>query len=465
MGRRIFTSMFNFGLSNVMTRIIGFLLIPVYTQYLNPEDYGILELCSSFAAFIIILMRLGVPGAVNRFYFDYRHEPKRLNDYVTTVHHLLVFSSICLGIIVGLVLYAYGDLVLSGVMFFPFIFLTLINAGFSANSDLQKRLLQSKEDSAYLAKLNLSLALLGIALALLFVVYFEMGALGLMMSQSITTLIFFVQAQYYLRNYLAGSFNWSMFKESMKYGMGLLPHHLFAVLAPLLSKVILNSFGSLSSLGLFSLALRFIAPLDIIYTVFNQSFNPIYFSLRKNGDDQQIGKVYNLVWIVALCLFMITALIAPPVILLITPIRYHESAVLVPILAIGFIGQVAYLLFVQESFYVKKTKNISLITGLGLLLNLLITILFVKNYGVFSIAWAYACGFITWGIVGFFVSNKQFIKYIKFQNILFGFLFVIIVFLFSVFTDLNSIYIRLVVFFSALLVASLTYILRNKKRI
>lgn len=457
--------MLNFGMANVMTKIIGFLLIPLYTNYLTPEDYGIAELCGSLLAFSVIFMRLGVPGSVNRFYFDFKDDKNKLNDYITTIHHLLVYSSITVGIIIGIICYLFSSTLLTGVLFFPFIVLILINSSFSANSDLQKRLLQSKEKSAYMAKLNIALALIGILLTIFFVVFLKLGALGLILSQTCTTLIFFIQSQYYLRNYIKGKLNLHMLKDSLKYGVGLLPHHLFAALAPLLSKGILNSRDSLAALGIFSLALRFIQPLDIIYSIFNQSFNPIYFSLRKKDDTIQIKKVYNVIWLSSILIFMTTVLILPTVIPLITPIRFHQSANLVPILAIGFIGQVLYMLFLQESFYDKNTKNISLITGLGLTVNLVITILSVNKYGVYSIAWAYAGGFVTWAIVGYFLSQKHFLNYIKKDFILIGLVTIVITYFLSVYIDLNNLIYRIIVLSVGYLLLSLILIFKLNKKI
>ena len=442
--KRILGSMFNFGLSNVMTKIIGFLLIPIYTRYLHPSDYGTLELCGALSAFVIIFMRMGVPGSVTRFYFDFKDEPDKLNDYVTSIHHLLVVASITIGLVIGMVTYFFSEEVLPGVLYFPFIFITLINAGFSANSDLQKRLLQSKEKSAYMAKLNISLALIGIGLALLFVVVFEMGALGLILSQSVTTLIFFIQAQYYLRHYLKGKFNFGMIKNSLKYGAGILPHHLLVVLAPLMSKGILNSRDSLAALGIFALAIRFTQPLDILYHTFNISFGPVYFSLRKNNENQKIRIVYRSVWYIAIGIFILVSIIFPSIIPLITPERFHMSAGLIPILTIGFLGQVLYNLFLMENYYDKNTKGISLVTGSGLVINLLVTLFTVDRYGVYSIAWATAAGFIAWAVMGYIFSKKYFLNFIDLTTIFTGLIVIIPVLFMSIYTPLDAYLLRFI---------------------
>ncbi len=407
----------NYGAANVIAKIIGFFLIPLYTIYLSPEDYGVLELCASFSVFLVIFMRLGVPGSVNRFYFDYKDDEGKLKDYITTVHRLLLVSSSVLAIVVGVIFYFYSQSILPGVLFIPFILIVLINSSFSANSDLQKRLIQSKEQSSYMAIINVSNVFLGILLAVLFVVVFEMGVLGLFMSQLITTLLFFLQAQYYLRKYVNGSFDPSMLKESLKYGLGLLPHHAFAAAAPLLSKGILNYKESTAALGIFSLALRFIQPLDIFYNMFNRAFSPVYFSLRKEEKESSIKNIYQMVVLGASVLFSSVFILLPALIPIMTPERFHQSADLVPILAIGFIGQVFYMLFTVEIFYNKKTKFISLITGIGVIVNLIITITFIDTLGIYAITWANSLGFIAWAVAAYFYSGKEFLRYFKAKNI------------------------------------------------
>ena len=85
---RLSSATFNYGLGQILPMIIGFFLIPVYTRYLTPEDYGIVALAGPLSALIVILMRVGVPGAVTRFYYDYK-EGSELRNYITTVSKFL----------------------------------------------------------------------------------------------------------------------------------------------------------------------------------------------------------------------------------------------------------------------------------------------------------------------------------------------------------------------------------------
>ena len=59
-----------YGLGGLVSRIIAVLLLPVYTRYLSPSDYGTVETLIALATVIGIVLRMGITSAFFRFYFD-----------------------------------------------------------------------------------------------------------------------------------------------------------------------------------------------------------------------------------------------------------------------------------------------------------------------------------------------------------------------------------------------------------
>ena len=53
---------------------VNFLLIPLYTNYLSPEQYGIITIAVVFQATLNILIGLGLVGTYHRFYYDYNNQ-------------------------------------------------------------------------------------------------------------------------------------------------------------------------------------------------------------------------------------------------------------------------------------------------------------------------------------------------------------------------------------------------------
>ncbi len=386
----------NYGVGGFLPQLIGFLLIPLYTAFLSPTDYGILELAATLGTTTAILMRCGLPGAVTLYYYDFE-EREGLSDYITTISRAVNVTS--LGI--GLLILAIAPWTITPWMqlpWYPFVILVVAIQLLSSNSDLQRRLIQTREQSVYSAKLSLAFALSNIALAVLFVAGFRWGAVGMLLAQLCGAAVFYLQAQRYLWPNLGGRFRSSMLRSSLVYGLGILPSHLLVSISPLLTRVILTQADSLAAVGLFALATRMASPLTgVLISAFNMAYLPLYFSIRKKSTEEglsQLAATSRHVWLVALVCFLGVGLLGPPAITLMTPERYHEAAPLVPILCIGFLAQSLHTLLGPEIFYAKRTWLVPIVTGAGLVTTLGAAAALAPAYGAVGIAWATSVGAI-----------------------------------------------------------------------
>jgi O-antigen/teichoic acid export membrane protein len=407
LGKRLIGGTFNYGLGSILPQVVSFLLLPVYTSYLSPADYGMLELVGAFGTILAVMMRFGIPGAVTRFYFDH-HEGESLRDYVTTVNRFLWMSSLLVGALAFTLVYFAEKAILPGVPL-TFTAVVIVVSLLASNTDLQRRLIQAREQSQYAALLSFSFALGNIGLAVLFVAGFKWGVKGMLLAQLITGIIFFIQARHYLLPELAGSFHREFVGPSLHYGLGILPSHLLANFAPFFVRSVLASQDSLEAVGLFSLASRFTNPLLILFAAFNTAFLPIYYASRKAGTLEKENALAHIVrntWSLALFLFLVTAFLAPPAIEIMTSERFHSAAPLVRILAFGFLGQAIYLLLTPEIFYQKKTWMISLVSFSAVAVNVLVALLLVKGFGPAGVACAMVLGHVCSGLLAGLLSVR-----------------------------------------------------------
>ncbi len=59
-----------YGLGSVLVRGLAFLLLPLYTRYLSPAEYGIVALTVTCTVVLGLLYPLGLRGAVSRTYYE-----------------------------------------------------------------------------------------------------------------------------------------------------------------------------------------------------------------------------------------------------------------------------------------------------------------------------------------------------------------------------------------------------------
>ena len=67
--KRLVTSLAAYQVADMVSKFIAVLLLPVYTRYIDPAGYGVVELLANGVIFISILVRFGMIEAFLRFYF------------------------------------------------------------------------------------------------------------------------------------------------------------------------------------------------------------------------------------------------------------------------------------------------------------------------------------------------------------------------------------------------------------
>src|SRR5207249_2202072 len=152
-------------------------LIPLYTAFLSPADYGTLDLLTTFGGVLFILMRLGVPGAVSRFYYEH-HEGPALRDYLTTIGWFQIWASLIVATVTLLLWPVLERAFLPGAVLIPLGLVMVVTQVLSGNSDIQRRVIQCREQSSYSAKLSTATATLQIVSAVIFIAVLRMGVHG-----------------------------------------------------------------------------------------------------------------------------------------------------------------------------------------------------------------------------------------------------------------------------------------------
>ncbi|MDY7092268.1 MAG: oligosaccharide flippase family protein [Acidobacteriota bacterium] len=406
--RRLTSGTFFYGLGQFLPRLVRFLLLPVFTLFLTPADYGVLELAGAAGGFLAIFLRLGLPGSATRFYFDYREGPE-LKDYITTLAWFLSLVSLGVGMLALMAAPWVLQRWLPDLQYAPFFVLAAITAILATNYELQLRLIQAREQASLAARLSVSRAGISIALSLLLVVGLRMGATGVLMAEAVVAGLFLLQAVRYLAPELRGNFRRELLGASALYGLGILPGHLMGTFTPLITRGWLSTAESLSAVGLLGIATRFALPMTLLVAAFQRAYQPVYFALRQSQgeeDRQQLATAVRTIWTSALGIALLVGLGGPALIQLMTPASFHDAAPLLTILSFGFLGHTLYTLLGSEIYFKKKTWLIPAISAASLLATLGVTALTVEGFGAAGVAWATVAGYWASALVASTVASR-----------------------------------------------------------
>lgn len=387
-GTKLTRDTLNYGVGMVLPKVIGFLLIPLYTVYLSPAEFGVVDLAVTTGAFMMVVMRLSVPGAITRFYIEYRSSSSEQN-YITSIYWLVFGLSIFFGLFFLAIGYGWLDILVPGLPYAPFFLLIVLSSLLGSNSEVQRRLLQARGLSAYTSKLNVATALITILLSVALVVWFELGALGIVLATVISSLIFFIQAQVYLKPDLKGTWNAKLVRESFNFSIVFFPYHVYGHFAPIVTKSILSNFASLSAVGILAIATKFTQPLTVLVNALGTAFTPHYLELRSKDDEtskESLGVLIKRTWFGG-CLFFIAFFISSDwLLLVISTNQYADAGVFMKLLSLGFLPQLFYILFGHELFFRKENKLMLMTNLLGISLSLVLSWMLVEKLGAIGAA-------------------------------------------------------------------------------
>src|SRR5262245_9025058 len=88
-----------YGLGGLVSRILAVLLLPLYTRYLTPSDYGKVETLIALTTVVGIALSAGIGSAFFRFYFDSPEPAARRRVLRTSFWFIMGMAT--LGLIVG----------------------------------------------------------------------------------------------------------------------------------------------------------------------------------------------------------------------------------------------------------------------------------------------------------------------------------------------------------------------------
>src|SRR6266542_4842995 len=206
-----------YGLGGLVQRIVAVLLLPLYTRYLSPSDYGAIEALVGLSAIIFALLRAGIQSSFFRFYFDSDDERRRLTIVRTSFWFTMGTASAAL--LAGLVF--AGPI--AHALYGSTEHVNLVRAAFvglwaSMNYDQLTALFRVEERSVSFTVASLTNVLLTIGLTVLLVVYLDKGPIGVIVGNFSGTLVIWAALVTYRRFQLGWEFDRVLFRRMLAFG-------------------------------------------------------------------------------------------------------------------------------------------------------------------------------------------------------------------------------------------------------
>jgi O-antigen/teichoic acid export membrane protein len=399
-----------YGIVSVLQKAIQFFLLPVYTAYLTPKDFGITGVVGSVVSFLSIFYVLSLNGAVTKFYYDYKDDKEKVKELWGTIFLFVLINSLALTSIFTVFHKYLLDPFAKGVSFYPYLLLGLISVTLNPCYSIFQSTLQARQIGKKFGLNNFLYFLVNLSLTLLFVVGFKLKAAGILLALAITDIIFFIYTLIDFTPTIKLKINKPILKKSLDYSLPLLPHSLSGWILAMLDRLFLNNMKSTTDVGIYNTGFQFANIVNILTTAVNQAFVPWFFENAKEGKEgkRRIIKFAEYLSIVFAFVALILSLFGKEVLTLMTSNKdFVEGWKVIPFLSFAYAFNGLYYFFVSPLFYNSKgTRKIPAVTLSNAGLNALLNALFIPKYGIIGAAVASLISMITCSMFILIVSNK-----------------------------------------------------------
>lgn len=388
---KVLENSFLYTLSSLLVRAVNFFLLPVYTLFLKPEDYGTINIINSFTQVASFVVAFSLYSAVIRFYADYKNDKEKLKRFYGTVV-VFVFMSGVVFTSLGFLLNEYLiSCFFKGINFYPVFLIALLNLTFICLHMMHGSILQGMQKGRKLTIINLSVFGIQVCLNLFFIMVLKLGATGILLAGLIINLsyFFFMLFDLVKNNIIFFCIDIKILREALRYSVPIIPHNLSTRIANFASRVFINNSSSLTTVGLYSVASQFGLVIDMVQSSVNRAFAPWFYDMMniKEESNKDIVKFSRFLLILYSILYMLIGLFSQEVIMLMTTERYIIAWTVIPILVVAFSVKSLYYFYVNVLFYYKDAaKKIFIATITGSSADLFFAFILIPQYGMYGAA-------------------------------------------------------------------------------
>lgn len=396
-----------YSLGNFMQRIVSLLLLPVYTRFLTPYDYGVKELVGLSVDVIGILLATAISGAFYRFYFKYDTKEDR-NEVVSTA--FLTIGGV--GIVaVGLLAFTtktMANVILNDPSLYHFFLIAFASLWFQSLNNMSYSYLKANKQSVKFIILSFIKMVMAIALNIYFVCVLRIGVVGILISTLITVIVMSLVLTLPLLLQVGFHFSRTKITEMLRFGLPLIPSQFGAFIVHLSDRFFIKEYCSIADAGLYSLGYRFgTLPGDFISDPFNQIFQPRRLEVYKQKDSEYIfGRIFTYFLLLILFAGLMISVLSKDLLMIMADKPFWSAYQIIPLIVLANIIFSFHYHLNIGIVIAKKTKYFAWIDFSNGALVLVLNYLLIPRFGVFGAAWATIFAFVYKAVLTYYFSSK-----------------------------------------------------------
>ncbi len=363
-----------FAIGSLGSKIIVFFLVPLYTNFLTKEEYGIADLMATLSTLIIPVASLSIDKAVLRFGMKKNLQKENVLK--------CSFCILALSIIIVSICIPFLDLYKPAS---PWKYYLIIQVLISNVSEVEKSYLKVKDKNKQLSIIGILNTAILTALNILLIAVYHTGISGYLISNIVASficvLIYFFIAGIY-KDLIKGKVSKTLLREMTSYSAPLILSGICWCVLHSSDKIMIECMVGPACLGLYTAASKIPSLINVITGIFNQAWGLSTIREYERAKDVHFyALIFNVFGVVLFLAGIVFISICKPFMLIYVGEEFREAWRYTPFL---FVSAIYYSIFsFLGSIYIalQKSKNDMWTALLCSVLNIVVNYFGIKAIG------------------------------------------------------------------------------------
>lgn len=394
--RRVLSSSGVYAVAAVAQRGLAFFLLPVYTYYIDPSEYGVLELLTAFSTIVFGCLMMGLPSAIMKCYHRDCETPEDQAKILSTA----IWLDLPVLLAGAVVLFAFSSKVGAILLGRPsdgsLVRLVVVTGCLTSLMALTLTSLRTRERAIAFSILSLIQFIGALSLNIVLVVHYGLGIRGVLWGNLVSNLIALPVALAVATRGARLAPSPRLIRPMLRFGWLLTPVVLSGWIINSSDRYVLRLFTDLEEIAVYGVGYKFGFILELLVVMpFQLAWPAVSFSISKrDGHRETFARTLTYLLVVMTFLYLAVSILTRVLLLGLVGEGYREAYRVVPLVALAYaLNGIQYC--ISPGVHIsEKTRYLTLISMAAAALNLILNFLLIPRWGMMGAAWATAWAFL-----------------------------------------------------------------------
>ena len=404
-----------YGISTIVGRFLGFLLVPFYTHFISPSDMGIYTNIYAYLAFLNIIYIYGMDIAFMKY--TSLAEPGEKKQTFSTAYLAVILTTLLLTGLLFLLRHPFVRLMEVPAAYTKLVYYTIFILLFDTLVLIPFANLRLERKAKKFAFIKLGNILLNLGLNLLFFIKFRMGIEAIFAANLIASAATFLVLLPEIWARLCFKIQGTLFWRMLRFGLPYLPASLASIMIQVIDRPIVLAKTDANTLGLYQTGHKLGIFMMLVVSMFQYAWQPFLLNNAREKNAREIfAKVMTLFVLAASLLWAVVSIFIDVAAgwefaagRSLIEKSFLPGLVVVPVILLAYLFNGIYVNLQAGLYIEEKTKYFPLITGAGALVNVAVNLLLIPRLGIMGAALAVLASYMVMA-AGLFIVAQKFYK-------------------------------------------------------